>query len=181
MNETKERIKLTDLIEKVFKESGYEKELLDGTPEGEMRWENVRELVTVAQKYEKMEIEDREALEYFLEEVALATDTDNINQAQEAVHLMTLHSAKGLEFTACFLVGMEDHIIPHERSMKEGNEEEERRLMYVAITRAMRFLTLSMAMQRKKLGQEVVSKPSRFMFDIPKELLRITRWDFPNK
>jgi DNA helicase II / ATP-dependent DNA helicase PcrA len=175
MNEVKDRINLTDLIDKVFKESGYEKELLDGTPEGEMRWENVRELGTVAQKYEKMEIEDREALEYFLEEVALATDTDNINQSQEAVHLMTLHSAKGLEFSVVFIVGLEEGILPHSRSMLNAKEmEEERRLMYVGVTRAKERVYLLFTTERNIFGSTQVNPPSRFLDDIPEHLIEKT-------
>src|SRR5262249_14128822 len=99
------------------------------------------------------------------------------SQLQPHVSLMTFHSAKGLEFPYCFLVGLEDHIIPHERSLKEGSLEEERRLMYVALTRAQERLILSMARQRKKMGQETLSAPSRFLLDIPKELLKVVKWD----
>ena len=172
MNEIKDRIKLTDLIDKVFKESGYEKELLDGTPEGEMRWENVRELGTVAQKYDQAEIEGREALEYFLEEVALATDTDNINQGQEAVHMMTLHSAKGLEFSVVFIVGLEEGILPHSRSLLSAKEmEEERRLMYVGVTRAKEKVYLLFTSERNIFGSTQMNPPSRFLDDIPKHLI----------
>ena len=89
---------------------------------------------------------------------------------------MTFHSAKGLEFPACFLVSLEDHIIPHEKSLKETGLEEERRLMYVAITRARHHLILSMAQQRNRMGKESPSRPSRFLFEIPKDLLRMTDW-----
>ena len=112
---------------KSFYESGYEKYLLDGTEEGEMRFENVRELLTVAQKYD--EYEGEEGLKLFLEEVALVSDTDNIDQSKDAVHLMTLHSAKGLEFKIVFIAGLEEGILPHSRSMLSKKEmEEERRL-----------------------------------------------------
>ena len=96
--------------------------------------------------------------------------------AENKVNLMTFHSAKGLEFTACFLVGLEDHIIPHEKSLLEGSLEEERRLMYVAITRAKQHLFLSMARQRKKYGKDVSSSPSRFLFEIPKDLVKVASW-----
>ena len=89
---------------------------------------------------------------------------------------MTFHSAKGLEFTSCYLVGLEDHILPHEKSLMETGLEEERRLMYVAMTRAKKFLTMSMAKKRKKMGKEILTNPSRFLFEIPKELIRITSW-----
>lgn len=97
------------------------------------------------------------------------------------VSLMTFHSAKGLEFEACFLAGLEDHLIPHEKSLKETGVEEERRLMYVALTRAKEWLTLSMTKQRPRMGKEAVSLPSRFVYEIPKELLKIREWhDIPN-
>jgi superfamily I DNA/RNA helicase len=86
------------------------------------------------------------------------------NHKEDKVNLMTFHSAKGLEFTACFLVGLEDNIIPHEKSLLETGLEEERRLMYVAMTRAKKFLTLSMARKRKKMGKESNTNPSRFLF-----------------
>lgn len=91
----------------------------------------------------------------------------------DKVHLMTFHSAKGLEFSACFLIGLEDHIIPHEKSVKERGLEEERRLFYVALTRAKTLLTLSMATSRRRMGKEHLSQPSRLIFEIPKELLRV--------
>ncbi len=93
--------------------------------------------------------------------------------AADKVHLMTFHSAKGLEFSACFLMGLEDHIIPHEKSVKERGLEEERRLFYVALTRAKSLLTLSMATSRRRMGKEQPSQPSRLIFEIPKELLRV--------
>jgi superfamily I DNA/RNA helicase len=95
---------------------------------------------------------------------------------ENKVNLMTFHSAKGLEFSVCFLVGLEDHIIPHEKSLGEGGLEEERRLMYVAMTRAKKHLTLSMARQRKRYGKDTNSNPSRFLFEVPKELLRVVPW-----
>ena len=85
---------------------------------------------------------------------------------------------KGLEFPACFLAGIEDHIIPHEKSLVETGEEEERRLMYVALTRAKKHLIISMAKQRNRMGKEMVSRPSRFLFEIPPELLCMTDWRF---
>ncbi len=89
---------------------------------------------------------------------------------------MTIHSSKGLEFEACFLVCLEDHIMPHEKSLKTSGLEEERRLMYVAMTRAKKYLTLSMARDRKKMGKQLQTTPSRFLFEIPKELLKISSY-----
>lgn len=94
----------------------------------------------------------------------------------DSVSLMTFHSAKGLEFPVCFLIGIEDHLIPHEKSLQERGLEEERRLMYVALTRAKERLFISMALQRKRLGVETPSRPSRFVLDIPKECLEPVDW-----
>ncbi len=172
MKEFSQRAPLTDLIEKVFKESGYEKMLLADGTEGEVRWENVRELVSVASKFaekEYLEVEDK--LGAFLEEVALASDTDSIDQKIDSVHLMTLHSAKGLEFPVVFIVGMEEGIFPHSRSLLSYEEmEEERRLMYVGLTRAKEKAYLIFARQRTLFGATQVNPPSRFLEDIPEKL-----------
>lgn len=172
MNETIRKLSLVDFMEKVFAESGYEKFLLDGTEEGETRRENIRELLTVAKKY--AEHEGEEALRLFLEEVALASDTDNVNQNLDAVHLMTLHSAKGLEFKVVFIAGLEEGILPHSRSMlDQGEMEEERRLMYVGITRAKEKVYLLFTSQRNIFGSTQINPPSRFLDDIPKHLIDI--------
>jgi DNA helicase II / ATP-dependent DNA helicase PcrA len=164
------KLNVTDLMEKVFKESGYEKYLLDGTEEGEMRFENVKELLTVAKKYD--EYLGEEGLNLFLEEVALISDTDNIDQAKEAVHMMTLHSAKGLEFKVVFIAGLEEGILPHSRSLMNQHEmEEERRLMYVGITRAKEKVYLLFTGERNIFGSTQVNAPSRFLDDIPKKLI----------
>jgi DNA helicase-2/ATP-dependent DNA helicase PcrA len=170
ISEAKDRILLTDLIQKVYTESGYEKYLFDGTDEGQVRHENVQELLTVAQKYD--EYEGDEGLRLFLEEVALIADTDNIDQATEAVHLMTLHSAKGLEFRFVFIVGLEEGIMPHSRSMLDPKQmEEERRLMYVGITRAKRKVYLLFTQERNIFGSTQINPPSRFLDDIPEALV----------
>ena len=172
MKEIQPRISLADFIEKVFKESGYEKMLLDEGIGGEMRWENVKELITVAQKYDENKEEYTDILGAFLEEVALASDTDNVNQNQEAVHLMTLHSAKGLEFPVVFIVGLEEGILPHSRSMLSYEEmEEERRLMYVGLTRAKEKIYLLFTRQRNLFGSTQMNSPSRFLDDIPEKLV----------
>lgn len=170
MHEIKDRIPLADFIEKVFKESGYEKMLLADGMEGEMRWENVKELVSVAQKY--ADSEDEDVYGKFLEEIALASDVDNIDQAQPAVHLMTLHSAKGLEFPTVFIVGLEEGILPHSRSLLSYAEmEEERRLMYVGLTRAKEKIYLLFTRQRTIFGSTQVNPASRFLEDIPAHLV----------
>lgn len=164
------KTKVTDLIEFVFAESGYEKFLLDGTDEGQMRYENIKELLTVSKKYD--EYAGEEGLSLFLEEVALIADTDNIDQATEAVHLMTLHSAKGLEFKVVFVIGLEEGIFPHSRSLMDDSEmEEERRLMYVGITRAKEKAYLLYTRERNIYGSLQINSSSRFLDDIPEHLL----------
>jgi len=137
----------------------------------EYKWENVEAFVQTSKEYTD--------LQDFLGTMAL--DDNQFSRREEAgrenkVNLMTFHSAKGLEFTLCFLVGLEDQIMPHEKSMAEGGLEEERRLMYVAMTRAKKHLTLSMARQRKRYGKDVNMTPSRFLFEIPKELIKVVSW-----
>jgi DNA helicase-2/ATP-dependent DNA helicase PcrA len=174
MHEAKDKLPLSDFLQKVVRESGYEKWIMDGTTEGEVRYENVLELVSVAKKFDK-EVNGT-GLEMFLEEVALVSDTDNIDQAKEAVHLMTLHSAKGLEFPIVFIIGLEEGILPHSRSMLSHSEmEEERRLMYVGITRAKEKIHLIHANQRTIFGSTQLNPPSRFLDDIPIHLMAETQ------
>jgi DNA helicase II / ATP-dependent DNA helicase PcrA len=146
----------------------------------DFKWENVQEFISALSEFEQQNIPAEEkTLEAFLSNMTLNNQIIHSTQNQfkdDKVNLLTFHSAKGLEFPVCFLVGMEDHIIPHEKSMKDTGLEEERRLMYVAITRARDHLTISMAKQRKRLGKEMPSRPSRFLFEIPKELLQMTDW-----
>ncbi len=170
MKESGARLKLPDLMEKVIRESGYEKMLADGTLEGETRMENVKELISVAKKYE--ELSGAEALAAFLEETALATGTDKIDQTKNAVHLMTLHSAKGLEFPVVFIVGLEEGLLPHSRStLNQFEMEEERRLMYVGVTRAKEKVYLIFAQMRTIFGMTQANVPSRFLSDIPPHLI----------
>jgi superfamily I DNA/RNA helicase len=167
-------------------EIDYKKAIVDDVKSEKMRdfkWENVAYCIDAMAIYEEEQAalnrEEEISLTDFLSNTLL--DQDQIvrrdkEQREDKVSLMTFHSAKGLEFTACYLVGLEDHIIPHEKSLLETGLEEERRLIYVAMTRAKKFLTLSMARQRKKMGKEVITNPSRFLFEIPKDLIRITSW-----
>jgi DNA helicase-2/ATP-dependent DNA helicase PcrA len=167
-------------------EIDYKKAITDEVKSEKMRdfkWENVAHCIDAMAIYEEeLNASGREeeiTLSHFLSSSMLDQDRiieRNKGQKEDRVHLMTFHSAKGLEFTACFLVGLEDHIIPHEKSLMETGLEEERRLMYVAMTRAKKHLTLSMARKRKKMGKDIVTNPSRFLFEIPKELLRIVPW-----
>lgn len=163
-------MRFPELLDKMGEESGYFASLMDGTTEGEVRQENVRELLSVAQKYNEMSLD--EALRRFLEEVALSSDTDEINEKSEAVHVMTLHSSKGLEFPQVFIVGLEEGIFPHSRSALAQSElEEERRLMYVGLTRAKEKVYLLYTQQRTIFGAMQVNPPSRFLQEIPHHLI----------
>jgi DNA helicase-2/ATP-dependent DNA helicase PcrA len=161
---------LFHLIGRILKKSGYLKSLDDKTSEGETRQENVRELLSVAKKYD--EYDTMEALNLFLEEVSLASDADSIDQKQPAIHLMTIHSSKGLEFPVIFVIGLEEGIFPHSRSAFSSQElEEERRLMYVALTRAKQKIYLLFADQRTIFGSTQINPPSRFVAEIPEHLV----------
>ncbi len=159
------------VLKHVISESGYRDFLLeDKTPEGEARLENVQELCSVAGKYEALE--PGISLSTFLEEIALISDLDALEDQENAVTLMTLHSAKGLEFPVVFLTGLEEGIFPHSRSLFEPMElEEERRLMYVGITRAKDHLYLLYAKQRMLFGEFKQNAPSQFLLDIPESLV----------
>ncbi len=164
----------------------YRKAIVDDVKSEKMRdfkWENVAHCIDALAIYEEEQkglgAEDAISLQHFLDHSML--DPDHAPQREkkkqeDKVNLMTFHSAKGLEFTSCYLVGLEDHILPHEKSLLETGIEEERRLMYVAMTRAKKHLTLSMARNRKKMGKDLQTTPSRFLFEIPKEFIRITSW-----
>jgi DNA helicase-2/ATP-dependent DNA helicase PcrA len=159
---------LTELILFLYEKSGYQNSLLDGTTEGEARDENVKELLSVATKYDDI----IDALPRFIEEVALASDTDKIDQDTDMVHLMTLHSAKGLEFPVVFIVGLEEGLMPHNRAMVDACEmDEERRLAYVGITRAKEQVFLLYTRQRLLFGSLQANMPSRFLDDVPDSLL----------
>lgn len=148
----------------------------------DFKLENVQEFINSLAEFEHRALLDPQCdgtLEEFLSQVTLDQQSIQANQArrhEDKVQLMTFHSAKGLEFPACFLVGLEDHIMPHEKSMKGTGIAEERRLMYVALTRPRLLLTLSMAQRRKRMGKDIMSHPSRFLFEIPKELLDVRDW-----
>lgn len=158
------------VIKHAFEVSGYKKFLDDGSVEGESRIENIHELLNVASKYDKLE--PLTSLSIFLEEISLISDIDSLETSDNAVTLMTMHSAKGLEFPHVFIVGMEDGLFPHSRSMLEPLEmEEERRLMYVAVTRAMEKLYLLHARERMLYGEYRSNSPSQFLQYIPEDLL----------
>lgn len=164
----------SEVIEEVLKRSGYRQELKrENTLEAEGRLENINELLTVAQEFEVRN--DDKSLVSLLTELALVADLDQLDKQEgpvDAVTLMTLHSAKGLEFPYVFLAGMEEGIFPHARSMKEESEiEEERRLAYVGITRAEKRLHLLRAVTRTIFGHMSSNLPSRFLKEIPPQLI----------
>ena len=173
---------VASLLERVFDLSGYQAMLdSDSSPEAESRQENVEELIVAAREA----AERGETPQEFLDHASLVADTDGI-ESSAPVLLMTLHSSKGLEFPAVFLVGVEEELLPHARSLHvpdEGALEEERRLCYVGMTRAQRHLTLSCAAYRGRYGAgpEDSMKPSRFLREIPTRLIndvsRHSMWD----
>jgi DNA helicase-2/ATP-dependent DNA helicase PcrA len=165
-----DQIPVLDLIDRVVRETGYEAYIKDGTEEGEERWENVLELRSVAADYAELSLTD------FLVDVALVSDVDNLTEEVNAPTLLTLHSAKGLEFPVVFITGLEEGLLPHSRSFDDQEEmAEERRLMYVGVTRAKDRLYLTHAFRRTRFGLSEVSEPSRFLDDIPSELIQGAR------
>lgn len=161
---------LTDLVRAILAESGYMDFLAsDSSQAGASRMENLQELLTVTVRFDAS-AEDR-SLVAFLEQVALVSDLDDVETAQDTVTLMTLHSAKGLEFPVVFMTGMEEQVLPHVRSLDtDRGIEEERRLCYVGMTRARDELWLSLAYRRTLFGQVNNSVPSRFLRDVPRQL-----------
>jgi DNA helicase-2/ATP-dependent DNA helicase PcrA len=158
------------VIKHVLEYTGYKQMVDDNTAEGDARVENIYELVSVASKYNNLEA--GQSLSIFLEEISLIADIDNMSEQDNAVTFMTIHSAKGLEFPVVFLAGLEEGIFPHSRSLLERDElEEERRLMYVAITRAKDKLYMTHAKNRMLYGEVQSSAPSQFLIDIPEELM----------
>lgn len=145
----------------------------------EFKWENVQGCIRALNQYENLE-DNVPSLEDFVSGALLDRRKDKRKDslAADKLNLMTFHSSKGLEFPAVFLVGIEDLLIPHIKSQTEQGIEEERRLLYVAITRAMQHLCLSMARKRVRHGKLEVTTPSRFLFEIPKDILRLSSWKF---
>lgn len=154
------------LIDGLLRRIDYIAYLQDGTPQGEARIENVKELLSVAAEYQQS------GLVGFLEEIALLSDVDKTNFSADFVTLMTLHSAKGLEFPVVFITGLEETILPHSRALYDANEmEEERRLIYVGMTRAKEELILTHAASRTLFGGRLSNPPSRFLADLDPALL----------
>ncbi|MBU3901065.1 UvrD-helicase domain-containing protein, partial [Patescibacteria group bacterium] len=185
---------LSKLLKLIIDKTDYEKYINDKTEEGRERWENLKELFTVTKKYDdllksdfkdspKSDFDDSDSadllksdfhggLQAFLEEAALMSNHDEVETNKDLVNLMTLHCAKGLEFPVVFMAGMEDGIFPHSRSLIDFSQmEEERRLCYVGITRAKEKLYLIAARLRNLFGSTTVNPPSRFLNDIPPDLV----------
>jgi DNA helicase II / ATP-dependent DNA helicase PcrA len=169
-----------ELLERTLDRSGYRAALeAERTIEAQGRIENLQELVGVAQEYQASAPEPN--LSTFLQEISLFSDQDALRDQQSLVTLMTLHNAKGLEFRAVFMIGMEEGVFPHSRSLEENSLEEERRLAYVGMTRAKGWLTLTHASARALYGSRNYNLPSRFLDELPqdelhRERLRPTSW-----
>ena len=165
------QIPISELIKLTLNKTGYVKALEnENTIEAESRIQNLEEFLTVAIEFEEQMAEN--TLAEFLESISLTSDIDNMEESEDTVTLMTLHSAKGLEFPVVFLVGMEEGIFPGYKSIGEIKElEEERRLFYVGITRAMQYLYLTCAKRRTIFGSTSYNQMSRFLKEIPKDLL----------
>src|ERR1700722_12919072 len=161
-----------DLLEAMLSQSGYLEALeAERTIEAQGRVENLGQLVEVAREFDAAAAEDADTLDVFLQEVALVADADTRSDDEGLVTLMTLHNAKGLEYPIVFIVGLEDGVFPHSRAIDEGSLEEERRLFYVGITRAMRQLYLTYARRRAVFGAQTFGMSSRFLDEIPADLL----------
>ena len=171
LSSKKEEMLISELLKEVLNKTGYTKALeLENTAQAESRIENLNEFLTVAMEFEEENAEN--SLAEFLESITLSSDIDGMEDAEDSVTLMTLHSAKGLEFPVVFLIGMEEGLFPSYRSIGEQRElEEERRLCYVGITRAKEYLFLTCAKQRTIFGSTTCNKISRFIEEIPTELL----------
>ena len=161
-----------ELLEAVLSQTGYIEALeAERTIEAQGRIENLEELVSVGREFDATADPGQDALDVFLQQIALVADADSRKDEEEGlVTLMTLHNAKGLEYPVVFIVGCEDGVFPHSRALDEGGLEEERRLFYVGVTRAMRKLYLTHARRRVVFGAQAYGLPSRFLDEIPAEL-----------
>ena len=166
------KLTVTQTVQEIIENTGYVRELeRDKTIEAQTRIENIKELLSVTQQFEQTTEEP--TLSAFLEQTALIADIDSFEETADTVVLMTLHSAKGLEFPVVFLTGLEEGVFPHSRSMQNDREmEEERRLAYVGITRAKNELFLTYATRRTLYGNTQIGQVSRFVREVPKELFR---------
>jgi DNA helicase-2/ATP-dependent DNA helicase PcrA len=167
-----EAASVADLLEALLAQTGYIEALeAERTIEAQGRIENLEQLVEVAREFDAAAAEDERTLDVFLAEIALVADADARSDDEGLVTLMTLHNAKGLEYPTVFIAGCEDGVFPHSRAIDEGGLEEERRLFYVGVTRAMRRLYLSYARRRAVFGAQTYGMRSRFLDEIPADLL----------
>ncbi|HUT96138.1 MAG TPA: UvrD-helicase domain-containing protein [Candidatus Paceibacterota bacterium] len=176
---------LTKLLKFILKETDYQNylkktygdnELQAGLSEDEARWQNIEELINVGAEYDKLPAPD--GLKEFLGKTALLSDADEIQNNKEVVHLMTLHTAKGLEFPIIFIIGCEEGILPHSRSLLNPLDiEEERRLFYVGITRSKTHLHLVVSQRRTSWGSKEANMPSRFLSEIPEHLINYEEYE----
>lgn len=163
------QLSLAGLLDEILEHTGY-RAYIQNKEAGEERWENIMELRNVVSEYDELDTE--EALTAFLEKVSLVSDIDELDEKADAVTLITLHQAKGLEFPVVFIVGLEEGILPHRRSFDDPEEmEEERRLCYVGITRAKKRLYLLRSYRRNLFGASTANPPSRFLQDISPHLI----------
>ncbi len=162
----KDVVTVADLMDTIIEGAGYDTFINDGTDEGRERWANVLELRGLAMGFEELNLSE------FLEQVALVSDVDDLEENPDAPTLLTLHAAKGLEFPVVFIVGLEEGMLPHSWSLEDAEElAEERRLFYVGLTRAKDRVILTHAYRRTFYGVTEVAAPSRFLLEIPSELL----------
>ncbi|MEO8285786.1 MAG: UvrD-helicase domain-containing protein [Chloroflexota bacterium] len=172
---SRDDLPVVGLLDLLLAKTGYQEFLQDGTQEGEERWQNVMELRTVAENYADLSLSEQ--LGKFLEDVALMSDIDTLKEEKDAVTLITLHAAKGLEFPVVFIAGMDEGILPHSRALeaeeagRDDQMEEERRLAYVGITRAKQRLYMVYAFRRTLYGMTQTNGPSRFIADVPPDLV----------
>jgi DNA helicase-2/ATP-dependent DNA helicase PcrA len=167
-------IRPSELVDLVIEVMQLRAHYDDGTPQGEARIENLAELHGYAEEFDPLDPAD--GLNEFLAEVTLTSDVDTYDEKEEGVTLITLHMVKGLEFPVVFLAGLEEGLLPHQRSLEEDKGiDEERRLMYVGITRARDRLYLTCAFRRHIFGQAAAGMPSRFLGDIPQALISAPR------
>jgi len=165
-----ETVKPSEVIKFIFAESGVEAELHKDRENGEDRILNIKELVSLASKYDEME---EESMSKFIEDISLLSDQDELNNKKTGVKLMTVHASKGLEFKYVFIVGLEQGLFPSDGFSEDRDEEEERRLFYVALTRAKEKIFLTYTSMRNIFGRQVVNTPSEFIEDIENDYLEI--------
>jgi len=177
----KDKLPVSDMLERVISETGYRRSLEeDGSVEAETRLENLDELVAGATAY--AEAQEDATVSAFLQEISLITDIDTLDESNDLVTLMTLHSAKGLEFPIVFIAGLEEGLFPLSSAIQEPRElEEERRLFYVGLTRAKERVFLTHARRRRRFNEWVSMHPSRFLEELPSELIEWEREEQPER